>query len=285
VCGGAGSFLVGEAKKQKADALVDLKIDVDEISGNGKSMFVVSAIATAVKLNKQVSQIDVTDLDTINQIITKHKILKSIKDEKFSPHTDWIELQIVNYELPEIFDAYLKWISSSSLKPQNWKDLFATYISNLNSEELFDNTIEYFSKENRTENENTSLEIIFKYIVIDYTKILQILEGKENIDQKRLCLNILYYYNKSYSKNDFLLVEKVLSKVIEVFPKTSTEEIGTGLLSKGSVYWRCQCGAKNDSQYNTPCEKCKMDEYENPVQTRKVNQVITKLEDLLLAHK
>ncbi len=274
-----------KAKKQKADALVDLKIDVDEISGNGKSMFVVSAIATAVKLNKQVSQIDVTDLDTINQIITKHKILKSIKDEKFSPHTDWIELQIVNYELPEIFDAYLKWISSSSLKPQNWKDLFATYISNLNSEELFDNTIEYFSKENRTENENTSLEIIFKYIVIDYTKILQILEGKENIDQKRLCLNILYYYNKSYSKNDFLLVEKVLSKVIEVFPKTSTEEIGTGLLSKGSVYWRCQCGAKNDSQYNTPCEKCKMDEYGNPVQTRKVNQVITKLEDLLLAHK
>jgi hypothetical protein len=96
-------------------------------------------------------------------------------------------------------------------------------------------------------------------------------------------LDTLYHYNKSYSKPDFNLVEKVLNKVKEVFPKTSTEEIGTGLLNKGSVYWRCKCGNKNDAIYYTFCDKCKMDEYSNPAQTRKVNEVISRLEELLIA--
>jgi uncharacterized protein YbjQ (UPF0145 family) len=59
-----------KAKKIKADALIDLKIDVDEISGGSKSMFMVTAIATAVKLNKQIAQNDSISIDTINNNIT-----------------------------------------------------------------------------------------------------------------------------------------------------------------------------------------------------------------------
>jgi uncharacterized protein YbjQ (UPF0145 family) len=274
-----------KAKKIKADALIDLKIDVDEISGGSKSMFMVTAIATAVKLNKQVTSNESISIEIINEKITKHRILKSIEAGTFNPHSNWVEPYILNYDFPEAFDAYMKWITSSSLKPETWQDLFSAYASNLNPVELFDRTLNYFSKENRTDNENTSLSTIFKHIEIDYTKILQILSGNYDIEKKRLCLNILYYYNKSYTNADFDLVAKVLAKVIEVFPNTSTEEIGTGLLSKGSVYWRCQCGAKNDAQYNTPCDKCNKDKYGNPIQTRYVGEVITKLEELLLAKK
>ena len=270
-----------KAKKQRADALIDLKIDVDEISGNGKSMFMVSAIATAVKLNKQIDINASISLDEVSEKITKHKILKSIEIGSFNPHENWVEPFILNNELPEAFDTYLRWISISSKQVENWNDLYSVYISNLNKDSLFDKTISAFSKENRNEYEGTALSTIFKYIVVDYSKILQIFTG-DDIEKKRLCLNILFYYNQSYSEADFELVEKVLSKVIEVFPKTSTEEIGTGLLSKGSKYWRCQCGAKNESQYYSYCEKCSKDQYGNPNQTRKVNEVITKLEELLL---
>ena len=40
--------LTKKALELKADALIDLKIDVDEINGKSKSMFMVTAIATAV---------------------------------------------------------------------------------------------------------------------------------------------------------------------------------------------------------------------------------------------
>ncbi len=274
-----------KSKKIKADALIDLKIDVDEISGGSKSMFLVSAIATAVKLNKQVATNETISLEIINEKITKQRILKSIEAGTFNPHTNWVEPFILNYDFPEGFDAYMKWITSSSLKPENWQDLFSAYISNLKPEDLFDTTISYFSKESRSENENKALSVIFNHFVVDYPKVLQILSGNDDIEKKRLCLNILYYYNKSYTNADFVKVKEVLSKVIEVFPKTSTEEIGTGLLSKGSKYWRCQCGAKNDAQYNSYCDKCSKDEYGNPSQTRRLGEVITKLEELLFANK
>lgn len=274
-----------KAKKIKADALVDLKIDVDEISGGSKSMFMVTAIATAVKLNMPVATNETISIEIINEKITKHRILKVIEEGTFSPHTNWIEPFILNYEFPEGFDSYMNWITSPVLKNENWEELFSTYVTNLKPEHLMDFTINYFSKENRSKNEHSALSVIFNHILIDYFKILQILSGNEDIEKKRLCLNILYQYNKSYSQIDFDLVGKILERVKEVFPKTSTEEIGTSLLNKGSVYWRCQCGNKNDAQYKANCDKCNMDEYGNPAQTRKVNEVITRLEELLVANK
>ena len=277
--------LKDKAKKLKADALIDLKIDVDEISGGSKSMFMVTAIATAVKLNKSTASYDSVSIEIINQEITKHKILKNIEKEVFNPTTDWIVAFLSNYEMPEAFDAYIDWLTNSKYLPENWEELFSAYVSNLKPEDLFDYTIKHFSKENRNKNEHSALSIIFNHILIDYSKVLQILLGDEHIEKKRLCLNILYHFNKSYSKTDFSLVMKILTTIDVVFPKTSKEEVGTGLLSKGSKYWRCQCGNKNDAQYKTNCDKCNMDEYGNPAQTRKVNEVITRLEELLIANK
>lgn len=273
------------ARKIKADALIDLKIDVDEISGGSKSMFMVTAIATAVKLSKSITNDDSISIDEINKEITKHRILKSIEKEAFNPNTNWIDTYLANYELPEAFEAYLHWISISSSKPENWEQSYSAYVSNLKPTELFDNTISYFSKENRTDNENTALRTIFQHLVIDYKKILDILSGDDDIEKKRLCLNILYHYNKSYTNIDFDLVSKILVKIKEVFPNKTTEEIGTGLLSKGEVYWRCSCGTKNTTGTSKYCSRCTLDEYGNKGQTRHLSDVATRLEELLLIKK
>lgn len=273
------------ARKIKADALIDLKIDVDELSGGSKSMFMVTAIATAVKLSKSITNDDSISIDEINKEITKHRILKSIEKEAFNPNTNWVEMFLTNYELPEAFEAYLNWISISSSKPENWDYSYSNYISNIKPTELFDKTISYFSKDNRTDNENTSLKVIFQHLVIDYKKILDILSGEDDMDKKRLCLNILYHYNKSYTNADFDLVSKILVKLKETFPIKSTEEIGTGLLSKGEVYWRCSCGTKNTTGTAKYCSRCSLDEYGNKAQTRHLSDVITRLEELLLIKK
>lgn len=268
------------AKKQKADALIDLKIDVDEISGGSKSMFMVTAIATSVKLNKQISTNESISIEFVNQQITKHKILKSIEAGSFSP-TDFVETYLINFELPQAFEPYIRWITRTTL---SWQDSFALYISNLNSKNLFDMTVTLFSKDNRTEIEQIILKTIFKHLVVDYKKVYEILDGDDDMDKKRLCLNILYHYNKNYTKTDFEFITKILVKLNEVFPKKSTEEIGTGLMSKGDVYWRCFCGTKNTSGSARYCSKCSLDEYGNKAQTRHLSEVITRLEDLQIVN-
>ena len=271
-----------KGKKIKADALIDLKIDVDEISGGSKSMFMVTAIATAVKLSKQSTQIDTISIDTINNNITKNRILQKINDGSFYPSADWVEQYLINNPLPEAFEPYLNYVYLKD--PSNWQIIFSAYISNINKEDLFDKTFKNFSKENRTAYENTALSIIFEKCIVDYSKILQILSNDEDREKQRLCLNFLYHYNKSYTNTDFELVEKILVKIKEVFPKVSTEDIGTSLLNKGRVYWICECGNKNEAADNTNCSRCRKDEYGNFGQTRKVSEVILKLEELLKAN-
>ena len=273
-----------KARKVKADAVIDLKIDVDEISGGSKSMFMVTAIATAVRLSKLVSTNEEISIDVINQEITKQRILKSIEDGSFSP-TAYVETYLSNYELPQAFEPYIKWITKTFASPDNWQDAFSLFISNLNKEVLFDMTIAFLSKDNRTEVEQQVLRTIFQQLVIDYRKVLDILSGDGDIEKKRLCLNILYHYNRSYSKNDFDLVSKILVKVKEAFPNKTTEEIGTGLLSKGEVYWRCSCGTKNTTGTAKYCSRCALDEYGNKAQTRHLEDVITRLEELLIVNK
>ena len=271
-----------KGKKIKADALIDLKIDVDEISGGSKSMFMVTAIATAVKLSKQMTQIDTISIDNINNNITKNRILQKINDGSFYPGADWVEQYLINNPLPEAFEPYLNWVYLKD--PSNWQIIFSAYIGNLNKGDLFDKTIANFSKENRTAYENTALSIIFEKCIVDYSKILQILSNNEEREKQRLCLNFLYHYNKFYTNADFELVKMILEKIKEVFPKLSTEEIGTSIMNKGKIYWICECGNKNEAADNTNCYRCRKDEYGNFGQTRKASEVILKLEELLNAN-
>ena len=272
-----------KAKKLKADALIDLKIDVDEISGGSKSMFMVTTIATAVKLSKSISTNKNISIDVINQEITKQRILKSIEDGSFSP-TAYVETYLSNYELPQAFEPYIKWIIRTFASSDNWQDSFSIYLSNLNKDDLFDMTIAIFSRENRTDGEQQILKTVFKHLVVDYKKILDILSADDDMDKKRLCLNILYHYNKSYSKSEFDIVSKILVKIKEVFPNKSTEEIGIGLMSKGDIFWRCSCGTKNTTGTAKYCSRCALDEYGNKAQTRHLRDVIVRLEELLFAN-
>ena len=271
-----------KGKKIKADALIDLKIDVDEISGGSKSMFMVTAIATAVKLSKQMTQIDTISIDNINNNITKNRILQKINDGSFYPGADWVEQYLINNPLPEAFEPYLNWVYLKD--PSNWQIIFSAYVGNLNKGDLFDKTIANFSKENRTAYENTALSIIFEKCIVDYSKILQILSNNEEKEKQRLCLNFLYHYNKFYTYADFELITMILEKIKEVFPKLSIEEIGTSIMNKGKIYWICECGNKNEAADNTNCYRCRKDEYGNFGQTRKASEVILKLEELLNAN-
>ena len=285
--------LVEKAKKLKADGLVGLKIDVDEISGGNKSMFMVTAIATAVKLNKKAVEgsdniNNSISIETLKLEITRNKIIKDIESGLFSPKDEFIQSFILNNDFPEAFEAYLQW-AIKEVKPDNWQDnwqeIFSQYISNLNSNFLFDKTINYFSKEIKNEIENRALKVILQHLVIDYAKVLLILTENDNLEKQRLCLNILYHYNKNYSNDDFDLVSKILNKLKEVFPKKTTQEVVKGIFSGVDLLWVCPCGKKNSLNTIKYCSNCSNDEYGNKVQIRHLTEVESKLEELLSANK
>ena len=52
------------------------------------------------------------------------------------------------------------------------------------------------------------------------------------------------------------------------------------MFTKGSKYWKCQCGSKNDVLEDQFCTKCHLDQFGNKNYVRNVNEVIEKLEEI-----
>jgi uncharacterized protein YbjQ (UPF0145 family) len=287
-----------KALKLRADALIDLKIDVDEVNGKNKSMFMVTAIATAVLFKKEQSTDNEFSLEEIRASILKNRIIKLVEEGKFNPFTDWVSEFIKYNNIIEVFEPFINSIKNSTLDISQSDAQFESYISNLDSSELFDLTFKYFSKEERSLRESGILKIIFKKLVVDYTKILNILSADSpisnnntsevivvgNIDAKRLCLNVLFNTNEIYTDKDFSNIKLILERIKIIFPNLSVIEKGEGMFSKGMKYWRCKCGNKNDSD-STHCVKCHLDEYGNRDFVLNVNKVVEFLEEFVKAIK
>lgn len=289
-----------KAHKLRADALIDLKIDVDEVNGKNKSMFMVTAIATAVLFKKEQSTDNVFSLEEIKASILKNRVIKLVEEGKFNPFTDWVSDYIKFNTIVEVFEPYVTYLNLNFNKSNfpNWESQFESYISNIYSKELFDLTFNYFSKNERSHIEREILKVVFKKLVVDYSKVLNILSTDEihpktissegvldcSIDAKRLCLNVLFNTNDIYSDKDFANIKLILEKIKIIFPNVSVIEKGDGIFSKGMKYWRCKCGNKNESD-DIHCVKCRLDEYGNRDFVLNVNKVVEFLEEFIKAIK
>jgi uncharacterized protein YbjQ (UPF0145 family) len=63
-----------------ANAVVGLHIDLDEISGKGKSMFMITASGTAVLIKRKINDFD-SQIDVKNTIIAKEEMSVYLKKE------------------------------------------------------------------------------------------------------------------------------------------------------------------------------------------------------------
>jgi uncharacterized protein YbjQ (UPF0145 family) len=286
--------LTKKALKLKADALIDLKIDVDEISGGSKSMFMVTAIATAVLLksditnNNKLRNSEIISFKEINISILKSRVIKMAKEGNFNLNVQWVADFVSNNELIEIFESYINYLRRISNKldtptvPENWKIHFDEYISQFESVDLFDNTLKYFSKDSRSDMDFEILKVIFKRLVVDYNKIFNIFNIDGSIYEKQLCLNILLLHNETYTKVDFTNIKLIVEKLKLIYPNLSIEEEGNGIFTKGLKYWRCKCGTKNEIVYIKHCTNCHLDKYGNLSFVSDVGDVINNLEDILI---
>jgi uncharacterized protein YbjQ (UPF0145 family) len=97
-----------------ANAIIGIKIDFDEISGKGKSMFMISTIGTAVKIREteknkplKLNESDSTiSLDILEQEYNKRIILDKVIGKDLPTQEDWQFL--LNYPIGEIAPIILQ---------------------------------------------------------------------------------------------------------------------------------------------------------------------------------
>lgn len=244
----AKSALVNKAIGIGANAIVGFKVDFDEISGQGKSMFMVAASGTAVRIKKD----NIEDDRGINCDVLRDKVFalevletmkKRIAKREYTITSDdkhWLSSTAPCKELvPAMIEIYC-----------NGNDEVAKYASSyigfLGYNELCDFVYEAYEKYSNA-----------RYLMGDHrlfnpSKVLEI--AKKDVHK---AIPLLKAFSQSYSKEDLKNMQEILSVIDNLPDNGNVEMVKGGFMSKDKEKYICSCGTKNevDFEYCSNCRK------------------------------
>lgn len=257
-----------------ANCIIGLHVDLDEISGKGKSMFMLTAIGTAIIIDdsfRKKVQINIEEkFDNVS--LDKLKILQKKREiiEKANAGTLYLEDEewdfIINNQVVEIYNYVIlkfeKTISSQQESIDGINKFYkraSTYIASLpeskRTELLYNSIVQ-------VDNEPLLLklsEIIKELQLLDLDKIIQIISLEDFQKQKRTT-KILTYDKPFYNKEDINKLESLVEIIKMKFPERGSRSMKKQILSsKEREIWICECSKSNE--IDSYCIGCKKDIY------------------------
>ena len=255
-----------------ANAVVGLHIDLDEISGKGKSMFMITATGTAVIINyTKTNSVNSTD-KTKSTIIPKAEMSAFLKKKKITDQLTTNSLKI-NEELWEFithnrYHEIAEDVIKLSVKEYNTTNNDAIILSKLKSylyalpkEEIKGLLYKiYLEGKYKYYISNLVFEIIQQSSIFDSSLLINELENL-NLEIKYRIFDLITISKQVYTKEDIQPFKVLLNLVKERFPITVEFTKKKRLLSgKEDDIWVCSCKTKNEMEVKY-CEKCRLDKY------------------------
>ena len=258
----AKNELITKTKKLGGNAIVGFRIEFDEISGKGKSMFMLSATGTACVAgeqdtnNKVISNISKIDSFDLQNEIAKIAIINTLSDPscylsedqwKFifeNPSVDFAKSLIAN----KYFDNtdYVKQKIEALVSKLDFDDavsiIYPNYILNLDMQNESNNIT------TSIRSQCTKLIRECKLFAPSYIVALMDSDLKNAI--------ALMGCEKDVYTADDLKNMKIICEKLDALPDTGRKDRGkTGMFSKEKDIWICENGHKNDME-NKLCQTC-----------------------------
>jgi uncharacterized protein YbjQ (UPF0145 family) len=258
-----------------ANCIVGLSIDMDEISGKGKSMFMLTAIGTAVILEKEVAEktllpkldekIENVGVERINILRNKRKIIEKAKSGELAIDDNTWSF-ITSNQVDEVFPFLMKKLSeimesdqTNSETSENFYKHLIGYIDVL-PEHIKLNLLYNGIKDE--ENEQIALklsEIVKELNLFDFKRGMELLKS-ENFKVKKRGIRVAIFDKPFYSKEDKQDLQAIRDYMKETFVERGKRSTKKQLLSsKEKEIWICECGKNND--IDTDCINCHQDIY------------------------
>lgn len=259
-----------QAQHLGGNGILGLKVDLDEISGKGKSMFMITAIGTAVVINYEKSDSKLNEnsipnnvsKDEISVIKRKLALIERAKNGGFTLDDDTLEFIIAN-QVKELYEYLINLLKKKIAENLDSEDIYlkflTSYLSVLPDEFRIPKIYNSLSEENEPKVIEKLCQIIYELELLDFEHIDRLLTNTDFTKQK-LALRILKYDKPFYSKTDITTYEQFIEKIIAIFPEKGMRTTKKQLLSsKEKDVWVCECKRTND--IGSYCEGCTKDIY------------------------
>ena len=257
-----------------ANCIVGLNIDMDEISGKGKSMFMLTAVGTAVILEKEVAEkailpksdekLENVGVDRINVLRSKKAIIEKANSGSLTLNDD-IWNFITTNQVDEVFPFLLKKFSealaydqTSPETSEKFYKLLVGYIDALPEQKK----IELLYIGINEQNEQIALKlsgIIRELNLFDFNRSMELLKS-ENFQTQKRGVRVVTYDKSFYRKQDMQDLQAIRDFIQTTFVERGTRTMKKQLLSsKEKEVWTCECGKTNE--LGTYCSGCGQDIY------------------------
>lgn len=274
-----------KASRLGANCILGLKVDMDEISGKGTQMFMITAVGMAVVAKNKTNQTDANQSKEIDKEYVKEQsnIIRLAK--KFTNPETLIteeEIRIIIASKSSEFKDYI--LGKLKLyRDEDFGKLFKEYFSVIAPKDAINVLYPALLSESGDTYLNSIVAIIKDYDLLDYDYVTKLLHG--DIDKKKIGLNVSSAFKPSYNAKDIRSMQDLIQLLEASFPKISTLGTKKGFLSSSEKeVWTCVCGTSNSLDVKH-CSGCTQDEYGFTSSELKPNLVIEVLQNRLLGLK
>ncbi|MBR0599027.1 heavy metal-binding domain-containing protein [Sinanaerobacter chloroacetimidivorans] len=276
------SSLEAQARKIKADAVIGLKVDMDEISGKNSQMFMISGVGTAVKLSCDDCENNEEELTNEEVIVTEDEIkqnvfkleveetlpiiensfanskIYSLTSELISKAYDlgYIDKDFVLKLLPHISDINQEGITEEV----ECLNKFITYLKSYYLEDCHFILTKYIKDGllNGRREFHKSWKAFAQNISFPYSEIYKLINEINFVNWEDYVFPLLERRVTTYYKKDIDYILKILEQLDNLEPINVTIETQRNGLKSFQV-WVCPyCGNKNAID-DKSCSKCKTD--------------------------
>jgi len=259
--------LIDKAKTLRTDAVIGVRVDHDEISGGGKSMFMVTALGTAVRAKRNTVEETGTAIEDVLtaqdlRVETGRRNLKAAADKgTLTSLNNRTWDFITNNQIHELADFVLEQVAAgpeSKDEPDRKRhsqlqDRARAYLLSLpavHAEAAATHALKSWDAADAF-----VYDLIGEGGFLNLTSALELLQD-ENLAMRRKAIQLLQFDKEVYLAADIPLFEGIIEAIKMAFPPI-VEEVSERALfgSKMKNLWECSCGVtrKRDIVY---CERC-----------------------------
>jgi uncharacterized protein YbjQ (UPF0145 family) len=270
-----------------ANCIIGLSIDMDEISGKGKSMFMVNAVGTAVIIEKEersISSLNTVDkfenvgVERINNLRRRKDVINSAEArlEKYDDETwSFITSNQINEVFPFILLHHAYLIENPNLEKARleiFNAKFISYIDALEESEKLNLLYNKIEEENSQKVALYLVNVIRELNLFDFEKNMILLKATD-FNKQKCALSIATYDKLFYDKKDIENLHVMKLFIISNFKArgaiTTKKQV---LSSKEKEVWMCECSKTND--IGGYCGKCDKDIFGFKQEEMNPNQVV-----------
>ena len=247
--------LKNKARNIGANAIIGFSVDFDEISGGGKSMFMISASGTACVINETCTKLEIDKIDSVSQdaldvevrrLFISKELAKGnlVKEEWRNFLFEHPQVDIIN----NLLNLYINLNNYAAVDDgyTGLREFVEKYFAFLPKENVIPPVYESL-----LDNQDRISSLIHTSNLFSPIHILRLAENK-NID---LSIKLLDVNKDYYSKADLEVMNKILS-IYDNLPDTGKiEVVKGGFLSREQEKYICEDGHKSSPEKEF-CDTC-----------------------------